>query len=429
MKNLKHVVIIGAGFSGLFAAKKLLNKRVRVTIVDRNNYHTFNPLLYQVGAAEIDPGQIAYPVRAVLRKGSNVKFIMAEVEKINFKKNSVTTDTGEIEYDYLIVGSGSRADFFGIKGAETSSFVLKTLENALELRNHILTCFEKANTSDDPDEKKRLLTFVIAGGGATGVEFAGAFAELVQGPIDKDFPNIRFSDVNIILAEAESKLLSGYSSSTSSYVISRLGKKGVKVMLNSPVSGIDSRGISFSGGDYIEASTVLWTAGVSGFDIPADISPAVTHNKRIKVNSLLQVPDYKNAFACGDIAFFMQNNETLPMLAPVATQQGIHTAKNILRMIEGKEPVPFKYTYKGSMIVVGRNVAVTKIGNLEMKGFFAWVLWLFIHIAYLIGFRNKIFVLVNWFSDYMFYERAGRIILPACNLKNSESVKKKAKGK
>jgi NADH dehydrogenase len=354
---------------------------------------------------------------------------MGQVEKINFKKNSVSTDMGEIDYDYLIVASGSRADFFGIKGAETSSFVLKTLEHAMDLRNHILTCFEKANTSDSPDEKKRLLTFVIAGGGATGVEFAGAFAELVKGPIDKDFPNIRFNDVSIVLVEAEGKLLSGYSSSTSSYVISRLGKKGVKVMLNSPAARIDSKGIYFSDGNYIEAATVLWTAGVSGFDIPADISPALTHNKRIKVNQLLQIPGYENVFACGDIAAFTQNNEALPMLAPVATQQGVHTAKNILAMLEGKEPEPFKYTYKGSMIVVGRNIAVTKIGDMEIKGFFAWVLWLFIHIAYLIGFRNKIFVLVNWFTDYIFYERAGRIVLPSCDLKNHESVKKKSKGK
>lgn len=425
MNNLKHVVIVGAGFSGLFAAKQLLNKKVRVTIIDKNNYHTFNPLLYQVGAAEIDPGHIAYPVRAVVRKGGNIRFIMGVVEKINFKKNSISTDIGEIEYDYLVLASGSKPDFFGIKGAETSSFVLKSLEQALGLRNHILTCFEKANISDSPDEKKRLLTFVIAGGGSTGVEFAGAFAELVKGPIDKDFPNIRFNAVKIILLEAASKLLSGYSKSTSDYVIGRLGKKGVKVMLDSPISKIDNSGVYFAENGHIESATVLWTAGVSGFDIPADLSPAVTHNKRIKVNSFLQFEGMENVFACGDITHFMQDNDPLPMLAPVATQQGIHTAKNILKLINGKKAVPFRYTYKGSMIVVGRNTAVAKIGSLEFKGFIAWVLWLLIHIAYLIGFRNKLFVLISWFTDYIFYEKAVRIILPSCSSSGEVLCKKK----
>ena len=425
MNDYKHVVIVGAGFSGLFAAKKLLKKKVRVTIIDKNNYHTFNPLLYQVGAAEIDPGHIAYPVRAVMRKGRNVNFVMAVVEKINFKKNSVLTSTGEIEYDYLILGSGSKPDFFGIKGAETSSFVLKPLENALKLRNHILTCFEKANISNNPDEKRKLLTFVIAGGGATGVEFAGAFSELVKGPIHKDFPNIFFEDVKIVLVEAASKLLSGYSKSTSDYVVSRLNKKGVKVMLDSPISMIDNNGVYFAEKDSIVSATVLWTAGVSGFDIPSDVSPSVTHNKRIKVNSFLQFEDMENAFACGDIIHFMQDNDPLPMLAPVAIQQGIHAAKNILKLIDGKEALPFRYTYRGSMIVVGRNTAVTKIGKLEFKGFFAWVLWLLIHIAYLIGFRNKIFVLISWFTDYIFYEKAVRIILPSCNPSDPVSCKKK----
>ncbi len=425
MNNFKHVVIVGAGFSGLFAAKKLLKKKVRVTIIDKNNYHTFNPLLYQVGAAEIDPGHIAYPVRAVMRKGRNVNFVMGVVEKINFKKNSVSTSTGEIEYDYLILGSGSKPDFFGIKGAETSAFVLKSLENALELRNHILTCFEKANTSNNPEEKRKLLTFIIAGGGPTGVEFAGAFSELVKGPIHKDFPNILFEDIKIILVEAASKLLSGYSKSTSDYVVSRLSKKGVTVILDSPISMIDSNGVCFEEKEPIVSATVLWTAGVSGFDIPSDLSPSVTHNKRIKVDSFLQFEGMENVFACGDIAHFMQDNEPLPMFAPVATQQGIHAAKNILRLIDGKEALPFRYTYRGSMIVVGRNTAVTKIGKLEFKGFFAWVLWLLIHIAYLIGFRNKIFVLISWFTDYIFYEKAVRIILPSCNPSDPVSCKKK----
>jgi len=425
MNNLKHVVIVGAGFAGLFAAKKFINKRVRVTIIDRNNYHTFNPLLYQVGAAEIDPGQIAYPVRAAVRNGMNIKFIMADVKKINFQKNRVITDIDEIEYDYLVLASGSRADFFGIKGAESCSFILKTLDDALKLRNHILTCFEKANTSEKSEEKEELLTFVIAGGGATGVEFAGAFAELVKGPIDRDFPDIKFQDVKIILVEAGDKLLSGYSRSTSDYVISRLKRKGVKVMLKSPVAKIDRSGITLGDGDLIRSATVLWTAGVSGFDLPADIKLPVTHDKRIKVNPALQVEGYDNVFVCGDIAHFVQNNESLPMLAPVATQQGKHAADNILKMISGEKPKPFRYTYRGSMIVVGRNTAVTKIGNMEIKGFFAWILWLFIHIAYLIGFRNKLFVLVNWFTDYIFFERAGRIILPACDTGEEILCKKK----
>lgn len=417
-KELKHVVIIGAGFSGLFAAKRFFGKEIRVTLIDKNNYHTFNPLLYQVGAAEIEPDQIAYPVRSVIRKRRNVDFLMSEVREIKFKKKTVVTGKGEIQYDYLIISPGSKTNYFGIKGAEKNSVTLKSLDDALFLRNHILNLFEKAVKCDDPAERNKSLTFIIIGGGPTGVEFAGAFAELVHGPLKKDFPGIKLSEIDIRLIDSGKRILPAYSEKSGSYAANKLEKKGVKIMLESEVTGIDRGSIKFKNGDGIKSHTILWTAGVSGETFKSDVKIASARDFRLVVEDTLSIKGLDGVFVAGDLAYFEFNGHPLPMNAPVATQQGVHAANNILKLIAGKKAEPFKYRDRGSMVTIGRNSAITKIKGMEFRGFSAWILWLFIHIVYLIGFRNKIFVLINWFRDYMLFERSGRMIIPSCGDKD-----------
>lgn len=421
---MKHVVIIGAGFAGLFAAKKFFGKSVKVTLIDKNNYHTFNPLLYQVGAAEIEPDQIAYPVRSVIRGKENIDFLMSEVKEIKFKQQIVVTDKMNVNYDYLIIAPGSKTNYFEIKGAEINSITLKTLDDALFLRNHILTLFEKAVKCSDIDERKKCLTFVITGGGPTGVEFAGAFAELVHGPLKKDFPQIKLSDIDIRLIDAGKKILPAYNVKSGNYAAWKLEAKGVNVMLESEVVKIDKGIIRFRDGESIKSHTILWTAGVSGMEFKSDLKLKEGSDKRLIVDETLGIQGLNNVFVCGDLAYFVQGGVPLPMNAPVATQQGEHAALNILKLISGNRPDPFKYSDRGSMVTLGRNSAITKIRGLEIRGFSAWILWLFIHIFYLIGFRNKIIVLISWFGDYIFFERSGRMIIPSsANPANTKGTK------
>ena len=413
-KEMKHVVIIGAGFSGLFAAKKFFGKPVKVTLVDKNNYHTFNPLLYQVGAAEIEPDQIAYPVRSVIRNKKNIDFMMSEVSEIKFKKKIIVTGKGDLKYDYLIIAPGSRTNYFGITGAEKNSIPLKTLEDALSLRNHILTLFEKAVKCTDPDERKKYLTFVIVGGGPTGVEFVGAFAELVHGPLKKDFSDIKLSDINIMLIDAGKRILPAYNEKSGGYALRKLEEKGVKIILGFEVIRIDKGVIRFKGGESIKSHTILWTAGVSGLPLKSDVKIPVRKDSRLIVDETLRIPGFDEVFVCGDLAYLEEGGVPLPMNAPVATQQGERAALNILKLIAEKKADTFRFKDRGSMVTLGRNSGITKINGFEVRGFFAWVLWLFIHIFYLIGFRNKILVLISWFGDYIFFERSGRMIIPSC---------------
>ncbi|NLV66409.1 MAG: NAD(P)/FAD-dependent oxidoreductase [Spirochaetes bacterium] len=409
----KRVVILGAGFGGLFAAGTLAGKDITVTIIDRNNFHTFYPLLYQVGAAELEPADIAYPVRSVLRTRKNIRFLMAEITGISTAANLVKTDRGDVPYDYLIIATGSRPDFYGIKGAREHTLNLNTLDDAIRLRNHILGCFEKASLCNDPAEAARLLTFAVIGGGPTGVEFSGAFAELVRGPLYKDFPDLDLGLARIILIDAAPGLIPGYSKKASAYTGKILERMGVTVMTGSAVRRVDADAVFLSDGAVIRAATILWTAGVSGEDVRADRKFSSRPDRRIESARTLQLKDAENVFVCGDMAWFEQQGKPLPMMAPVATQQGVHAAKSILRMVQGKKPLEFRFKNRGSMITIGRNSAVARIGSFEVKGFPAWILWLGIHIFFLIGFRNKIFVLIRWFGDYIFFERAGRMIIPS----------------
>lgn len=415
----KHVVIIGAGFAGLFAAKKFFRKPVKVTLIDRNNYHTFNPLLYQVGAAEIDPDQIAYPVRSFIRGRKNINFMMSEVTEIKLQDRTVITKKGSVEYDYLIIAPGSKTNYFGIKGAEENSMTLKNMDDALFLRNHILALFEKAARCGDPEERKKCLTFVIAGGGPTGVEFAGAFAELVHGPLKKDFSMIKLSEIDIRLIDAGKRILMPYNEKSSSYAARILEKKGVRLMLDSGVVGMDKGVVRLKNGESIKSHTILWTAGVSGMNLKTDVKIPDRRDSRIAVNDTLRINEFNEVFICGDLAYIEQDGVPLPMIAPVATQQGERTALNILKLINGGKADPFRYKDRGSMVAIGRNSGITRIGKFEVRGVLAWMLWLFIHILYLIGFKNKILVMISWFGDYLFFERSGRMIIPSSGVKDN----------
>ncbi len=409
-----HIVIVGAGFGGLWAAKALADKPVQVTLIDRNNYHTFLPLLYQVAAAELEPEQIGYPVRGILRHMENVHFALAEVTAINPGQNTLTTTTGKIRYDILILAAGSTTQFFGIPGAAAHTFSLKTMDEAVHLRNHILYCFERAaNTSDDA-ERCRLLTFVVVGGGATGVEYAGALAELIYGPVKKDFPEIDIDLVSILLVEASNQLLSAMPENSSLYAQEQLQKMGVELHLNMPVTAVSSTSLTFADGSARETETVIWVAGVGGESLPAASGLEVLGNGRVPVEPSLQLAHYDNIYAVGDLAAFADKNDNLlPMVAQVAMQQGHWAARNILRQLDNLPVEPFLYKDKGTMATIGRNRAVVSLSGRAFNGFLAWIIWLFIHIFYLIGFRNRIMVMISWAFKYLKFEQTVRLILPS----------------
>lgn len=415
MSEIPHVLIVGAGFGGLWAARALDGAPVRVTLVDRNNFHTFYPLLYQVGAAELDAVEIAQPVRKILRGQSNVRFRMAEVQDIDLDARVVTTDgqmEHEIPYDYLVLATGSTPHFFGIRGASEYAYTLRRLEDALAQRNHILTCFERAESESDAEERRRLLRFVIVGGGPTGVEYAGALVELFKGPMVKDHPRISAGDAQVVLVEALEHLLSGMSGRLGDYALRRLRKMGVDVRLGAKVAEVTARSVHLEDGSEIPAETVVWTAGVQGEPAASRWGLPTAKGGRIPVRETLQVEGRPRVYVIGDSASVSSDGEPLPMVAPVATQQGEHAAGNILRQVEGRELEPFEYRDKGMLATIGRRSAVAEVFGRTFTGFYAWVLWLLVHIVKLIGFRNRLVVLINWTWDYFFFERAVRLILP-----------------
>ena len=406
------VVVIGAGFAGVWAAKRLAKGPVDVTLVDRFNYHTFFPLLYQVGAAELEPENIAYPVRSIIRKKKNVRFAMATVTGIDFEAQTVATTENPIPYDYLMLAPGSSPNYFGIPGATEHAFPLRTLEQGVALRNHILACFEKAAQETDDLVRQRLLTFIIVGGGPTGIEFAGALAELVHGPIIKDFARYGLPLARVLIVERSDAFMPMLPKRLQKYVPKRLEKIGVEVMLNSGVKQITGEGVVLHDDSEIRSETVVWTAGVQGEISARNWGVPTGKGGRVNVLPTLQVPDHPNIYAAGDFAYLEVDGKSMPMVAPTATQQGSHAAENVLRRIEGSPEVDFKYFDMGTMAVIGRNAAIANLFNKwRFTSFPAWVVWLTVHLFKLIGFRNRILVLTSWAWDYFFYERVVRLIL------------------
>jgi NADH:ubiquinone reductase (H+-translocating) len=408
-----HIVIVGAGFGGLWASRALAGKDVRVTLVDRHNYHAFWPLLYQVAAAELEAEQIAYPVRRILRRKENVTFYMAEVTGIDFETRTLHTRRGPLAYDYLIFAPGSSSSYFGIEGAEQYTFALKTMEEGLALRNQLLRCFELAVQELDADRRRRLLTFVIVGGGPTGIEYAGALSELIYGPMRKDYRGLSIDDVSVVLVEMEKRLLHAMPEKLGRYARKRLEDRGVEVRLQTAVSAVSDRGVTFDDGSRLPTETVVWTAGVRGAPLAEASGMPTARGGRVPVLPTLEVPGCDRVYVVGDLAAFDdEDGQPLPMLAPVAMQQGTHAAGNILRQLAGQEQLPFTYRDKGTMATIGRTAAVADIFGRAFTGFFAWLIWLAVHLAQLIGFRNRLVVLINWAWSYLFFERMVRLILP-----------------
>lgn len=407
------MVIIGAGFGGLWAARTLAHQPVDVVVIDRNNYHTFLALLYQVAAAELDAEDIAYPIRSVFWNIPNINFILAHARRVDFETRRIETDGEVIHYDYLIVGTGSITSTFGVPGVAEHAYFLKTLEEAVALKNHIICCFEAASRETDETKRKALLTFVIVGGGATGVEYSGALAELVHGPLVKDYPGINFSEVRIILLEGAEHLVSPMPANIRDYTAGQLRQMGVDVRLKTSVAEVASDRAVLKSAEIMDTKTVVWTAGVRGEDLAAVSNIPVERDGRVAVQDTLQVKDQPHVYVIGDLASIREELRILPMVAQVAIQSGVRAAKNILLQIAGKEPESFQYADRGSMIAIGRKAAGVAIGKKTFKGFIAWIMWLIIHLFNLIGFRNRVMVLTNWAWDYLLYERAVRYVFPS----------------
>jgi len=408
-----RVVIIGAGFGGLWAARILARGNVDVLVIDRNNYHTFLALLYQVAAAELEAEDIAYPIRSIFWKLPNVDFTLAHARRIALQNRIIETDGESISYDYLIFATGSITSSFGLPGVAENAYCLKTLEEAVALKNHIICCFEAAAREEEEAKRKSLLTFVIVGGGATGVEYAGALSELIHGPLVKDYRTVDFQSVRIILLEAANELVANMPQSVRAYTLAKLQKMGVDVRLGAKVREVTPDTVILSNQDNILTRTVVWTAGVKGEPL-AELSGVVTgRDGRVPVQDTLQVPEHPEIYVIGDLASIKDDNRVLPMVAQVAIQSGITAAQNILRQIVGQTPQSFRYHDRGSMITIGRKSAGVAIGKKTYTGFFAWLIWLVIHLFNLIGFRNRMMVLINWAWDYLLYERAVRFVFPS----------------
>jgi NADH dehydrogenase len=409
-KDKPTVVIVGAGFGGLRATRQLRDADVRVILVDRHNYHLFQPLLYQVATAGLETEQIAKPVRAILRGQPNFEFRMAEVEGVDLAGRSVHTSAGDIGYDYLILAVGGETDTFGKRGVEQNGLGLKHLLDAVAIRNQVLCLFERAALETDPARRQALLTLVVVGGGPTGVEMAGALSELVHLVLAKDLPSLDLSQVSIVLLEAADRLLPGMPARLAQAAVATLERKGVQVRLAAMVDDYDGEVVTLGGGERIAARTLIWAAGARAAPLVAKLGLPTARQGRVAVETTLQLPGAPEAFVIGDAAYLEDAGKPLPMMAPVAMQMGDTAADNICRLLRGEAPVAFRYKDPGSLATIGRNAAIAHIHGLSLQGFPAWVVWLVVHLIQLIGFRNRLLVLVNWAVDYFFYDRAVRLI-------------------
>ena len=405
-----HVVIVGAGFGGLRAARVLKHCNVRVTIIDRRNYHLFQPLLYQVATAGLSPNDIAYPIRAVLRKQINAQVFLAEVAAIDTRRRKVFLQDSEVEYDYLILATGAGHSYFGHPEWEAYAPGLKTIEDALEIRRRILLAFERAERETDVERRRALLTFVIVGGGPTGVELAGAIAEIAYTVMVQDFRSIHPQDARIILIEAGARTLPFMPESLSLKAEAALQRLGVEVMKNAPVTSV-YQGLVMAGNHTIHTGTVLWAAGVAPSQLARSLGVPLDPIGRVPVKSDLSIPGHPEVFVIGDLAACVDETEKLlPGLAAVAVQEGRHAARNILRMCEGLPSEPFHYVDLGTMATIGRAAAVVNFNWIMLSGFVAWVIWIFVHILLLIGFRNRFVVLFDWAWSYVSFQRSARLI-------------------
>ncbi|MEJ5251616.1 MAG: NAD(P)/FAD-dependent oxidoreductase [Chthonomonadetes bacterium] len=403
-----HVVVLGAGFGGLSAVRQLARDRnVRVTLIDRNNYHLFQPLLYQVAIAGLEAPQIAWPVRAILRRYPNVRFLMGNVESVDTMDRCVWVDGKAVSYDYLVVAVGSASHDYGVPGVREYAIPLKSLQHAICIRDRVFSAAEEAVRTVSPSRRRALLTFVVVGAGPTGVELAGALAELKRHVLQRDYPEIPAEEISIVLVEAGERPLPLLSPAASEYTTKTLERMGVQVLTSRVVSEVTPFGVTLQDGSFIHAHTVIWTAGVKGVALPGLPSG---RGGRIHTTPTLSVPEAPEVYVVGDLNYMEQGGKPLPQVAPLAKQQGACAGRNILRRIHGKPEVPFRYWDKGTLVTIGRNHAVGEVRGLRFTGILAWLTWLAVHIYYLTGMRNRLMVLGNWIYSYLTYDFAVRVI-------------------
>lgn len=409
-----RVVIIGGGFAGIALAKELKNKSVQVVLIDKHNYHTFQPLLYQVATGGLEAGSIAYPIRKVIQEYDDFYFRLTNVVEIDTKNSKIITEIGNLAYDYLVLATGSKTNFFGNKEIERNAMQMKTIPQSLNIRSLILENFEQAVVLKDEHEKNCLMNFVLVGGGPTGVELAGALAEMKKEILQKDYPDLNIDKMEINLIQSGDRILNTMSEKSSAAAESFLKGLGVKIHKNVRVTNYDGRTISTNSDLSFETATVIWTAGVQGAALPGlQASALVDKVERIKVNTYNQVVGYQNIFAIGDIASMETEKypQGHPMMAQPALQQGKLLGKNIVKIIQNQTLTEFSYNDKGSMATIGRNRAVVDLPNFHFNGVFAWLVWIFVHLFSIIGFKNRAVVLLNWVYNYIRFDREGRLII------------------
>ncbi|GAA3613567.1 NAD(P)/FAD-dependent oxidoreductase [Flavivirga amylovorans] len=412
--DFPRVVIIGGGFAGINFARKIANKKVQVVLIDKRNYHTFQPLLYQVSSAGLEPDSIAYPLRKILKNHKNTFFRLAEVESIDSEKSELKTSIGNIGYDYLVIATGTKTNYFGNKSIEEYGMPMKKVPQALNIRSLILQNFEQAAITDDKEVRKALLNFVIVGGGPTGVELAGAIAELKNHILPRDYRDLIPEDMQIYLLEGAARVLPTMSEHASKKATKFLSKLGVLVHCNTFVKNYDGRKVQTNLSLELQSETLIWAAGVTGNPVnglQADV--LVDRANRYKVNEYNQVEGYNNIFALGDISLMQTDGypKGHPQVAQPAIQQGELLGKNLMKLIGGKPMKKFKYKDKGSMATVGRNKAVVDLKHFRFAGFFAWFVWMFVHLMALVGFRNRVIVFFNWGYNYINFDKAARLII------------------
>jgi NADH dehydrogenase len=420
-----RVVIIGAGFGGLACARSLADQPVDVLVIDRHNYHLFTPLLYQVASSLLNPSDIAYPIRAVFRRAKNVRVMLGEVVRVDFERREavvlamsedgdrLATGTGRgerVPYDYLVLATGSTTNFFGMAAAEQAAHGLKDLPEALELRNHVLLCFEAAAREHDPAARRPWLTFVVVGAGPTGVEYAGALSELIRLVLVKDFPELDMRQVRVVLVEGRDQVLPAFPRPLGEDARLRLRRRRIEVRLGVRLAGVSGERITLSDGDQLEAKTLVWAAGVQPSGLAKVLGLPTTPSGRVRVDEYLRAAGHDRVFAIGDLAAVPYQGGEMPMLSAPAMQEGRCVARTILGALDRRPPQAFRYVDKGIMATIGRHAAVAQLGRLRFKGFIGWVMWLVVHLYFIIGFRNRIVVLIEWAWDYFRYDRPIRSI-------------------
>jgi NADH dehydrogenase len=406
-------VIAGAGFGGLTCARGLRHAAVDVLLLDRRNYHLFTPLLYQVASALLDPGEIARPVRELIRPLGNVEFRQAEVTGADLERRLLLTDHGPVPYDYLVLATGSQTDYFGNRSLAQHAFGLKELHDGLTLRNRVLARFEASRWPTDADQRRILLTFAVVGGGPTGVELAGALSELIRLVLRKDYRDLDLGEVRVLLLEAAGSLLAAFAPALQEAARRSLEKKGVELLFGAKVEEVTEESIRLAGGREISAGTIIWTAGVRASDLGSAIGVELGRQARVKVEATLQLPGHPAVFVIGDLAGGMDGGAPLPMLIPVAMQEGRRVAATIADITTNGGASAFRYKDPGIMATIGRNSAVAELGRVRLSGFLGWLMWLFVHLINVVSFRSRILVLVNWAWDYLFYDRPIRLIVRA----------------